>query len=148
MEQALENLDVLDQITPEEQETAELLQAVEADDQKTEQETAADLAAQQGAAFAVSMAETFLKMRWSFVQVDDAVKEQVAEKAVPVFRKYGGELPDWLQPYKEEIELGMVVAVAGLGIVSQVKAHQAQPETTEQRTEHEPEASQPEYATL
>lgn len=39
--------------------------------------------------------------------------DAVANATVPLLKKYGGELPEWLQPYKEEIVF--LVAVASLG---------------------------------
>lgn len=139
-EQTLENLESLESI--EVQESAELLQAVEAETQQEQQSEAADMAAQQGAEFAVDMVETLVKMRCPYVVIEDGTKEAITDKAIPVFRKYGGELPEWLQPYREEIELGMVLAVAGVGIYGQVKQHEAEQE----KKNNEPEADQSQYA--
>lgn len=142
-EQALENLEVLDQMTEAEPEGAAILQTIEQEQQQTQQADAAELAAQQCAAMAVGMVEDFLKMRWSFLQIDDGAKEQVTEKAVPVFRKYGGDLPNWLKPYREEIALGMVLAAAGVGVYTQVQQHNLQGQAREK--ENESAASEPEY---
>ncbi|WP_419536210.1 hypothetical protein [Endozoicomonas sp.] len=140
-QETLDNLDILDSI--EAKESAELLQAVEAETQQEQQSEAADLAAQQGAAFAVGMVESLVKLKWAFVQIDEGTKQAITEKAVPVFRKYGGDLPSWLQPYREEIELGVVVAVAGFGIYSQVKAKEAE---EQQEKNNDSEADQPQYS--
>ncbi|AMO56621.1 hypothetical protein GZ77_03560 [Endozoicomonas montiporae] len=150
MEQALENLDALEQITPDEQEAETLLAEVEQSEQAQQQANAEDVAAQQGAVMAVSMVETLVKMRWSFVQIDDGIRGQVIEKAVPVCKKYGSDFPDWLKPFREEIELGMVVAAAGFGIWSQIKAHEAaqqSPQETEQGAGDEAETGESEYST-
>ena len=139
-EQTLENLEALESI--EAQENQELLKAVEVDTEREQQSEAAEMAAKQGAAFAVGMVETLVKMRCPYVVVDDPTKEAITDKAIPVFRKYGGEMPEWLQPYREEIELGMVLAVAGVGIYGQVKQHEAEQE----KKNNESEADQPKHA--
>jgi len=143
MEKAIENIEVLESL--EEKESAELIKAVEAEEQKDQQSEADEMAAQQGAIMAVSMVETLVKMRWSFVQIDDSVRGSVIEKAVPVFRKYGADLPDFLKPYREEIELAMVVAVAGFGVYTQVQMHKAA-EEKKKRADDEPKADQPQHA--
>ncbi|WP_066014341.1 hypothetical protein [Endozoicomonas atrinae] len=143
-QETLDNLDILDSI--EAKENADLLQAVEAETQQEQQSEAADLAAQQGAAFAVGMVESLVKLKWAFVQIDEGIKQDITEKAVPVFRKYGGDLPSWLQPYREEIELGVVVAVAGFGIYSQVKAKEAKEAEEQQEKKNDSEADQPQYS--
>ncbi len=141
--QTLDNLDALDSM--EAQESAELLQALEDDYQNEAGSEAAELPAAQGAAFAVGMVETLIKLKWSYVEIAPEVKAQVSEKAVPVFKKWGvgDSMPEWLQPWREEVELGIVVAVAGFGIYSQVNAHEAAEQDEEK---NEPEAGQSKHA--
>ncbi len=90
---------------------------------KAEQDAADEAAARAGAAMAVGFCESLLGMKYPFVSVPKEQKHQIIEKATPVMRKYGGGLPEWLRPYQEEIELGMVVATAGVGIFMQVQHH-------------------------
>ncbi|WP_062270209.1 hypothetical protein [Endozoicomonas arenosclerae] len=105
----------------------------EADEQARSEADAA--AARQGAVMALSLVETVVKMRWSFIDIADEQKEAVIEKAVPVMQKYGADLPEFLKPYREEIELGMVVAATGFGVFMQVKAYEA---AQEQAREEKP----------
>lgn len=96
---------------------------IQAQKAKAEQDAADEAAARAGAAMAVGFCESLLGMKYPFVSVPKEQKHQIIEKATPVMRKYGGGLPDWLRPYQEEIELGMVVATAGVGIFMQVQHH-------------------------
>lgn len=93
--------------------------------QQAEQEAADEAAARAGAAMAVGFAETMLGMKYPFVQIPKEQRFQIIEKATPVMRKYGGGLPDWLRPYQEEIELGLVIGTAGVGVFMQVQQHKA-----------------------
>lgn len=86
--------------------------------QQAEQDAADEAAARAGAAMAVGFAETMLAMKYPFVQIPKEQRFQIIEKATPVMRKYGGGLPEWLRPYQEEIELGMVIGTAGVGVQS------------------------------
>ena len=83
----------------------------------------AEKAALMGAAMAVSFMETVIKSRAPYVEIPPDAREAVKEKLAPVLRKSGGGMPRWLQPWKEEIELGMVLFGVGLGIMGQVQAH-------------------------
>lgn len=96
---------------------------IQAQKAKAEQDAADEAAARAGAAMAVGFCESLLGMKYPFVSVPKEQKHQIIEKATPVMRKYGGGLPEWLRPYQEEIELGMVVATAGVGIFMQVQHH-------------------------
>lgn len=98
---------------------------VAAQKERAAQDEADEAAARAGAAMAVGFAETMLGMKYPFVQIPKEQRFQIIEKATPVMRKYGGGLPDWLRPYQEEIELGMVVATAGVGVFMQVQQHKA-----------------------
>lgn len=80
-------------------------------------------AARAGAAMAFGFAETVLKMKFPYVEIPGEQRGQLIEKATPVMRKYGAELPAWLKPYQEEIELGMTVAATGFGVYMQVQQH-------------------------
>ena len=83
-------------------------------------------AARAGAAFAVGFAESVIKMRAPYVVIGDEQKEQVIEKTAAVLAKHGGGMPEWLVPYREELELGITLASAGFGVFVQVQAHQAE----------------------
>lgn len=96
---------------------------IQAQKAKAEQDAADEAAARAGAAMAVGFCESLLGMKYPFVSVPKEQKFQIIEKATPVMRKYGGGLPEWLRPYQEEIELGMVVGTAGVGIFMQVQHH-------------------------
>lgn len=134
--EALEHLEKLESETIEEQDAA-IEGEIGGDQEQKEREQEQDQAAKAGAVMAVSFVETLVKMRWQFVQIEPEVKAQVIEKAVPVVKKYDAELPAWLKPYQEEIELGMVVAAAGFGVAMQVRMHNA--EKAKQEAEQEPE---------
>ena len=114
----------LDQFADQAEREVEVLEAeLKREEQESVQGEAERLAAEQGAILAVSFAETLLKMKYSFVVIDDDTKGRLVEKTAPVMLKHGGGLPDWLLPYREEVELGIAVAVAGFGVYVQVQAH-------------------------
>lgn len=136
-----ENDDILTRLNSFEAEAAsegEYIEAeMKAEQQQAEQGEAERMAAEHGAIMAVSFAETLLKMKYPYVAIDDSTKARLVEKTAPVMLKHGGGLPEWLQPYREEIELGMVVAVAGFGVFMQVKAHQAAEEAAREAEEED-----------
>lgn len=82
-------------------------------------------AARAGAAFAVGFLESVVKMRAPYVVFGDEQKEQVVEKTAAVLAKHGGGMPEWLVPYREELELGIVLASAGFGVYVQIQTHNA-----------------------
>lgn len=88
--------------------------------------------AEQGAAFAVAMMESLIKGNLPFVEIEPEAKAQVQQKMVPVLMKHGGGMPEWLQPYREEIELGFVLATTGFGVAMQVRAHRIQEQQTQE----------------
>jgi hypothetical protein len=94
---------------------------MEKDKAKQAEREADELAARQGAIMATSFAETLLGMKFPGVAIQQEQKDAIVEKATPVMLKYGAGLPDWLQPYREEIELGMVIASTGVGVYMQVQ---------------------------
>ena len=122
-ENALSNLSLLEGEVAEESELFDPEAAFKTEDDAAAEADAEEAAAKAGAAMAVGFAETLLKMRYPFVHVPGEQKEQIQEKMAAVIGKHGGGLPEWLQPYSEEIELGMVVAAAGFGVWVQVQAH-------------------------
>jgi hypothetical protein len=89
-------------------------------------EEAAEPHYQAGAQMAVGFMEAMLTMAVPYVAIDPAAKEQVAAKLVPVMKKHGGGMPGWMMPYKEELELGMVLVGVGFGVLMQVRAHKLQ----------------------
>lgn len=94
---------------------------MEKDKARQAEREADELAARQGAIMATSFAETLLGMKFPGVAIQQEQKDAIVEKATPVMLKYGAGLPDWLQPYREEIELGMVIASTGVGVYMQVQ---------------------------
>ena len=114
-----------------EQESIAIEAALQGDEASNLQAEAEEAAARQGAVMAVSMAETFIKMKYDFLVLQPDIKGQIIDKATPVIRKYNGGLPAWLQPYQKEIELGMVLAAAGFGLYMQVSAHNKAQEAKE-----------------
>lgn len=146
-EQTENNLDVLERTSQDQEQELEW-EFVKEEEQRAEDE-AAEKAARAGAQMAVSFVKTLTTMKWPYVQIDKDSEEQVVEKTAAVTRKYGGGLPPWLEPYREEIELGFVVAAVGAGVYIQVKAHQ-QAEAEREQAEgmaDAGQAGQPEYAT-
>lgn len=83
------------------------------------------------------MAVVLVQMRWPGVVIDQASKELVIVHLEPVLAKYGGYLPAWLIPYKEELQLAQAVLMIGVSAYSQVKA--AQPVAVQ---EQKPEKAQ------
>lgn len=118
--------DVLDAFDAELDEQAEAIEGdIETETERKEQEKAEDVAARQGAAMAVGFVEMGLKMWKPYIEIPEEQKAALIEKGAPVAKKYDATLPPWLAPYKEEIELLSVVAVAGISIAMQIKAHEA-----------------------
>lgn len=99
-----------------------------ADGQQAASAADIDAAALKGAAMAVGFAEALVKMKWDFVTIPQPLHEALIAKAAPVVKKRagGGQLPAWLEPYREEVELAVVVLATGAVIAVQVKAHDAQ----------------------
>ena len=93
-------------------------------DQKQKQDDR-DEAAIAGASMAVGAAEALLQMWKGYIVLDPDLKEQLIEKGAPVVKKHDAGLPDWLLPYKEEIELGFVLVMGGAGIYAQILDHEA-----------------------
>ncbi|MCR9472270.1 hypothetical protein NB496_03260 [Vibrio alginolyticus] len=83
-------------------------------------------ASQATAMFSLNMVEGLLKQfgHHDFA-FDESQKENTAAAIAPALAKYNGELPPWLEPYKEEVFA--VIAVGTLGITSymQIKALKA-----------------------
>lgn len=127
--------DPLDQFEAElDQQTEAIAGELESKEDIEQQQAAEDAAARAGAVMAVSFAETALKMWKPYVELPKETKEALIEKGVPVVKKHNAEMPEWLQPYKEEIELASVVAMAGVSIFMQVKAYEAAKAEEEQKS--------------
>lgn len=143
---ALENLDRLDQVEPDEDQADPWETDAAAEQEADAEQLAREAAAAHGAALAVSFSHTLLTLKYPFVEVDESTKGAIEEKTAAVLVKHGGGLPEWLEPYREEIELGMVLAVAGYGITVQVKQHeQAEAEQAEREAAKNADAtSEPE----
>lgn len=82
--------------------------------------------AQMTALFTLNMTEGLLKQfghrEFSF---DEAQKEQTATAIAPALAKYGGELPAWLEPYKEEVFALIAIGTLGFTSYAQIKALKA-----------------------
>lgn len=119
--------DVLDAFEEELNEQASEIEGdIETESERKEQAKAEDEAARMGAAMAVGFVEMGLKMWKPYIVLPDDQKAALIEKGAPVAKKYDGGMPPWLAPYREEVELLVVVAVAGVSVVMQIKAHEAQ----------------------
>lgn len=140
---AFDNLDKLAQEIEDENKAVE--GEVETENDRKSKASAEDEAARAGAAMAVGFAEAMVKMKWSFVQIPAEQRAQVIDKATPVVKKYGTSLPPWLLPYQDEIELGMVLAVAGFGIYAQVQAHKAAEDQAKQEVRDAVSAEEPQH---
>ena len=135
--QALDNLDRMANEEPNEREADPWTDQAEDEREADEQERAKQQAAEQGAALAVAFTETLVTMKYPYVVIDTGSKAQVEEKTSAVLYKHGGGLPEWLEPYREEIELGMVLAVAGFGVISQIAEHENREADREQSEQSE-----------
>ncbi len=147
-EQTAANLEALGADLPDENEDLE--QSFQEDAERSAEDEAAERAARAGALMAVSFAKTLTRMKYPYVEIDETSEGQVVDKTAAVLRKYGGGLPPWLEPYREEIELGMVLAGVGFGVFVQVKQHEAEEAEQEQRKKQEAqqgegETVQPQY---
>ncbi|MFC3151790.1 hypothetical protein ACFOEK_12190 [Litoribrevibacter euphylliae] len=147
-ENALNNLSLLEGEVSDEPELFDPEEAFKTDDAQQAEADAEEAAAKAGAAMAVGFADTLLRMRYPFVVIPAEQKGQVQEKVAAVISKHGGGLPEWLQPYSEEIELGMTLAATGFGIYLQVQAHNQanQPQPDEPKGGNDASStSEPEY---
>tara|TARA_R110001599_G_scaffold287356_2_gene489900 strand:+ start:1873 stop:2367 length:495 start_codon:yes stop_codon:yes gene_type:complete len=124
LEATLNNLDALS--SDEESESEELEQALREDDKKAEMSQADKEAAKQGALMAVGFLEQMVKSKLPMIEYSDSQRIQLSEKIAPVMGKYGAGLPDWLMPYKEEIELGVCLASFGFSTYLQYQGFLAQ----------------------
>lgn len=114
---------------------AELIDAVKSENTEQAEGEKKDTENAAKTAMIIGMVESILKARWPFLQIDSGVKLEVFEKVQPVFEKYGEGFPDWLAPWKEEIELGIVLSIAGYGIHSQISAHAKKEENNNENPE-------------
>ncbi|EIV8467033.1 hypothetical protein [Vibrio vulnificus] len=82
--------------------------------------------AKMTALFSLNMTEGLLKQfghgDFSF---DESQKEQTASAIAPALAKYGGELPAWLEPYKEEVFALIAIGTLGFTSYAQIKALKA-----------------------
>jgi hypothetical protein len=142
-----QDLSGLDDLIGAESKSETVSPEMEKDKAKQAEREADELAARQGAIMATSFAETLLGMKFPGVAIQQEQKDAIVEKATPVMLKYGAGLPDWLQPYREEIELGMVIASTGVGVyvqVQQLKIQQKREAIAAQRkAQQEQEEGQP-----
>jgi hypothetical protein len=129
---ALDNLDAMisDEDAEIDAEADDLAAAVQKSAEDEAKEKADEVAREQGykmgAAMAAGFMEQIIVSNMPHVVIAPEQKEQVAEKMVPVLRKYRGEMPPWLRKWKEEVELGMVLAGVGFGVYLQHRAHAQQ----------------------
>lgn len=147
-DQTANNLELLGADIPDENEDLE--QSFQDEQARSAEDEAAEQAARAGAQMAVSFAKTLTRMKYPYVEIDPTSEDQVVDKTAAVLRKYGGGLPPWLEPYREEIELGMVLAGVGFGVVVQVKQHEAEEaekaaKAEQEKKQRESEAGQPEH---
>lgn len=54
----------------------------------------------------------------------EEVREKVAERLAPVLVKYGGHMPPWLEKWKDELMLAIVLGGVAYGSVKAVKEYQ------------------------
>lgn len=89
------------------------------------QRLAHEAAARAAATMGVNMLQTMMLMQAPYLQIAPEASAAVIDKAVPVLVKHGvgGDLPPWMAKYREEFELGMVVAGIGFGVFLQVQQH-------------------------
>ena len=126
-EAAIDNLSALEREAESQEQESAALEAELMDDKAGELlSKQIEVEAIKGAAFAVGAVETVLKMKWKYVAISPDHKTQIVEKGAAVIKKYDCTLPEWLQPYQEEVELGMVIASAGFGIYAQIANHKEQ----------------------
>ncbi|EOV0103237.1 hypothetical protein ACOIV3_001878 [Vibrio vulnificus] len=79
--------------------------------------------AQMTALFSLNMTEGLLKQfGHSDFSFDESQKEQTASAIAPALAKYGGELPAWLEPYKEEVFALIAISTLGFMSYAQIKA--------------------------
>lgn len=103
-------------------------------------------AAQAGAIMATEFAARLVQMRWAYVQVPPQAKQDFAGALAPVLAKHGGGMPEWLLPYREEINLLMVGAGIGFSIYLQVQQHNAQlapPAAEDEQQQDQQQPAQP-----
>lgn len=87
--------------------------------------SAEEAAAEAGAAFITGMLETGVTYFYPFVSYEDSQREMARDRLKPLCMKYGGEMPEWLQPWREEIEAATFFTMVGIQTYMQVKAHKA-----------------------
>mgnify|MGYP000078832165 CR=1 FL=1 len=104
----IDNLDILDGDEQAGEQEAEALQTELKQQTESSEMSEADAeSAKQGAMMAVGFLEQIVKSKMPMVEYSDDQKLQLREKISPVMGKYGAGLPEWMTPYKEEIELGI-----------------------------------------
>ena len=69
----------------------------------------------------VKMISAMVEKKWSCIKFDDETKVQVSEKAAAVLTKYNCKLPPWLEAYKEELELGVLLGGIVMGCYSTIQ---------------------------
>ncbi len=88
------------------------------------------------------MAAGFLEGLHPAIKYDEQQRAMIASAMSPVLAKHGGQLPPWLEPWKEEIVLGLVLGFAGMQTVRAVKDHNAEQEKKSNGNQPEPQPEQ------
>ena len=79
-------------------------------------------AAEATALMAMTSIEGILKQfAHKDVVISDEQKQGTAEALKPLLVKYNGQMPPWMEQYKEEIAAVVAVGVLGFGVTKQVK---------------------------
>mgnify|MGYP000288196689 CR=1 FL=1 len=125
--ETISNLDLLDSDERIGEQEADALQTTLNQQTESVEMSEADAeSAKQGALMAVGFLEQIVKSKMPMVEYTDDQKLQLGEKIAPVMGKYGAGLPDWMTPYKEEIELGICLGSMAFTTYLQYQAFLAQ----------------------
>lgn len=75
------------------------------------------------------------------VGFDEGSKGNLSKTLAPLLKKYGGDVPPWVKPYKEEAAFIISLTLASFGVFSQYKSvKQAEAAQNQPESKSEPEA--------
>ncbi|BDU46893.1 hypothetical protein [Vibrio nigripulchritudo] len=94
----------------------------------------------QDASILVEFGDTGLRqMLHPDVGFDESSKANLSKTLAPLLKKYGGDVPPWIKPYKEEAAFCIALGMASFGVFSQYKAVK-QAEAAQKLSERKEEA--------
>lgn len=95
-----------------------------------------------GAYGLVNMLEKGIQYKYDYIAIDDAGKAELVQAFAPVLEKHDAGMPEWLEPYKEELKAGIALGGLLYGVYDQVQKHEAAAAKAQQDNQDDDTADQ------